>query len=94
MFSNFLLGSLSVTDAARIKLKREPLDLIARHAVNEHGLLTEQEHRRNREALTHAGQIMSRYPVDPTDRAQGYVLVITTEGWDTTVVQLETESSA
>ena len=40
MQANFLLGALAITPQAQLILKRIPLDLIARHAVNEHGLIT------------------------------------------------------
>lgn len=43
MYANFLLGNLRVTEPAKIKLKRIPLDLIARHAVNDHGNITARE---------------------------------------------------
>jgi len=92
MYSNFLLGSLHVSDAARIKLKRLPLDLIARHAVNDHGQLTRLEVKRNRQNMALVGPILSRYSVDPTDPTQGRVVVITDEMWESTIVKLESET--
>lgn len=89
MISYFLLGTLRVTEEAKIKLKRIPLDLIARHAVCEHGDITGHEQRANANAKRCVGTILSRYPADPTDRRAGNVLVITNESWDETVVQLE-----
>lgn len=89
MISYFLLGTLRVTEEAKIKLKRIPLDLIARHAVCEHGDITSHEQRANANAKRSVGVILSRYPADPTDRRTGNVLVITNESWDETVVQLE-----
>jgi hypothetical protein len=91
MYSNFLLGTLKVTEAARLKLKRTPLDLVARHAVNDHGLATPKELRANQRALKVVDKIISRYPVDPTDPSQGRVLVITDESWESTTVKLEDE---
>ena len=91
MYANFLLGNLRVTEAAKIKLKRIPLDLIARHAVNDHGNITAREAKLNALALKRTGTIMSRYFIDPTDPEQGSVVVITHETWDDTVVQLEDE---
>jgi len=91
MHSNFLLGTLKVTEAARLKLKRTPLDLVARHAVNDHGLATLKELRANQRALKVVDKIISRYLVDPTDSSQGRVLVITDETWETTTVRLENE---
>lgn len=91
MYSNFLLGNLRVTPAAKMKLKRLPLDLIARHAVNDHGNITARETKRNEQALRRTGTITSRFYVDPTDHSQGSVLVVTHETWDDTVVCLEDE---
>ncbi|GEM_PF-4032691 len=91
MYSNFLLGTLRITEGARIRLKRIPYDLLARHAVNEHGALTRREARRNEIAMKTIGEIMSRYRIDPTDASLGNVVVITHECWDETIVKLENE---
>ena len=91
MYSNFLLGNLHITDAARERLGRTPLDLIARHAVSDHGVVGAKQLQKNRIAMDNAGQIVSRYIIDPTDESQGYVLVITSESWGSTTVQLESE---
>jgi hypothetical protein len=91
MRSNFLLGSLIVDDAVKTKLKRTPLDLVARHAVNDHGLATVRELRSNQHAMQTADAIVSRYLVDPTDPSQGFVEVITSESWATTTVKLKDE---
>ena len=93
MYSNFLLGNLHITDAARARLGRTPLDLVARHAVNDHGRVSAKQLQKNRLALRDAGQIVSRFAIDPTDESQGFVLVVTTESWGSTVVQLESEST-
>jgi hypothetical protein len=92
MYSNFLLGTLRVSRAAKKKLKRVPYDLIARHAVNEHGTLTQKENVANLTAMKTVGSIMSRYMIDPTDKSKGNVVVITRVAWDETLVRLETES--
>ena len=92
MYANFLLGHLRVTPDARIKLKRLPLDLIARHAVNDHGNITRREAKLNEIALKRTGRIVSRYFLDPTDHSQGSVMVVTHESWDDTVVKLEDET--
>lgn len=89
MRSNFLLGELIVDPVAKQALKREPFDLIARHAVNDHGRASLRQHRLNLASLNTAGEIVSRYPVDPTDPDSGHVLVITHIGWDRTTVKLE-----
>ncbi len=60
MYSNFLLGTLRVSRAAKVKLKRIPYDLIARHAVNEHGDISKQETINNLAAMKTVGEIMSR----------------------------------
>ena len=91
MRSNFLIGSIVVTEQAKQALKREPLDLIARHAVNDHGTASLRQHRINLASLDKAGEIVSRYVIDPTDPNSGHVLVVTCPGWDRTTVKLETE---
>lgn len=92
MYSNFLLGTLRVSTGAKAKLKRIPYDLIARHAVNEHGAVTSKENVANLVAMKTVGQIMSRYLVDPTDRSKGHVVIVTRAAWDDTLVRLESES--
>lgn len=91
MHSNFLLGTLRITEGAKIRLKRIPYDLIARHAINEHGLLSKRESRRNELSMGTAGEIRSRYRIDPTDAALGNVIIITYATWDETIVKLESE---
>lgn len=91
MQSNFLLGTLRITENARASLRRIPYDLIARHAVNEHGQVTRREDRRNQIAMKTIGEITSRFRVDPTDPTQGNVLIVTYATWDETLVKLETE---
>lgn len=91
MYSNFLLGTLRITQAAKIHLKRIPYDLIARHAVNEHGQITNREARRNTVAMRSVGEIISRYRIDPTDASLGSVVVVTHNSWDETLVKLESE---
>ncbi len=92
MYAAFLLGDLHVSEQAASALKRVPLDLIARHAVNEHGHITVREARRNEKAMKDAGEILSRYLIDPTNPKLGHVLVITSETWNETNVKLETET--
>jgi hypothetical protein len=91
MHANFLLGTLSVTEAAKLKLHRIPTDLIARHAVNDHGHITPRELHRNVIGLKTLGEIISRFAVDPTDPSAGTVLVVTEAQWAQTVVKLEDE---
>jgi hypothetical protein len=92
MHSNFLLGKLCVTEAARMKLKRTPFDLVARHAVNEYGEITPTERRANAHSMKCVGRILSRYSVNPTDRKEGFILVVTDQDWETTTVKLEGEN--
>jgi hypothetical protein len=92
MYANFLLGELHVSDVARITLKRIPLDLIARHAVNEHGQITARERANNQQAMRDLGEIRSRYMIDPTNPRLGSVLVVTCETWSDTRVTLESET--
>jgi hypothetical protein len=91
MYANFLLGTLHVSAAAAVKLKRVPLDLVARHAINEHGRVTALEAKRNEAGMKTLGRIVSRYPVDPTNPKEGSVLVVTRATWDLTTVKLEGE---
>jgi len=92
MHSNFLLGTLKVTEAVAAKLKRTPFDLIARHAVNDHGQVSKLVLRKNAVSMKRVGEIRSCYPVDPTDPSQGRVVVITDESWESTIVKLESET--
>lgn len=91
MYANFLLGSLKATEGVLAKLKRLPLDMVARHAVNDHGRITDRERRKNQLAMKTINTIVSRYPVDPTDPEQGFVLVITDSEWQSTLIKLENE---
>ena len=89
MYANFLLGRCTVTDEVRDKLQRIPLDFIARHAVNEHGLISNLERKRNQLAMQRAGKIISRYMVNPTNPEDGFVEVETSAGWQTTTVRIK-----
>ena len=89
MHSNFLLGQLQLSDDARIKLQRLPMDLIARHAVNDHGNITAAEAKMNALSMKVIGKVISRYYVDPTNKRAGNVLVTTNEEMDATTVTLE-----
>ena len=91
MYSNFLLGTLRVSRGAKVKLKRVPYDLIARHAVNEHGRITKAEAIANLASMSTVGAIMSRYFIDPTNMNLGTVVIITRPTWDETLVRLENE---
>lgn len=91
MYANFLLGTLAVTEAAAARLGRTPLDLFARHAVNDHGALTKDEMKNNMKSMRSMGRIISRFPVDPTDPGAGFVLIETDESWNETVAKLEGE---
>jgi hypothetical protein len=92
MYSNFLLGELKISNATKLKLKRAPLDMVARHAINDHGVITALERKRNQIGMQTAGQILSRYMVNPLDPEEGYVEVITEECWGTTRVKLKEET--
>jgi len=91
MRSNFLLGTLLVTNRARKALGRDPLDLIARHAINDHGLADLKQHKLNLKGFREADEIVSVYHVDPTNRKKGRVLVVTAPNWSSTTVKLEGE---
>ena len=87
--TNFLLGSLQLTAQARMVLKRLPYDLICRHAINEHGLITEDERRRNAHAMRVLGPIISRYKADPTDPDSRHVVITTEACWGETLIDIE-----
>ena len=89
MQTNFLLGEIKLTDAARMKLKRVPLDLICRHAINEHGNISKTEARLNATGMETLGAIVSRYKADPTDPRSPDVVIYTRETWDETIVYLD-----
>lgn len=89
MQTNFLLGALKLTESARMALKRQPFDLIARHAVNEHGLITAKERASNERSMKTLGPILSRYKLDPTNPRSPNVLIYTRDKWDETLVTLE-----
>jgi hypothetical protein len=93
MQTNFLLGTLKMSRRARKALQREPFDLIARHAINEHGLVTEKERKNNESAMTTLGELVSRYQVDPTNPRKGTILVKTSASWKVTTVVLESEAA-
>lgn len=94
MFAKFLLGSIKVDDSVRHELGREPLDLIARHAVCEHGVASPRRCKQNLLALAEAGEIQSEYLADPLDPTAGTVLVITTAGWGETCVTMKKQPRA
>ena len=89
MQTNFLLGEIKLTTAARIQLKRIPLDLICRHAINEHGHITASEARRNANGMDTLGAIISRYKADPTNPKSPDIVVYTRESWDETIVFID-----
>ena len=91
MYSHFLLGTLRVSRGAKVKLKRIPYDLIARHAINEHGNITKEEAIANLASMSTVGAIKSRYFVDPTNFGLGTVVIVTRPTWDETLVKLENE---
>jgi hypothetical protein len=89
MQSNFLLGTLKLTEPARLLLHRQPFDLIARHAINDHGLISDKERKMNETGMKTLGPIMSRYRADPTNPRSKNVLIITSSTWAETLVTLE-----
>ena len=89
MKANFLLGTLRLTEPARIALKRQPYDLIARHAINEHGRITPAERMQNEQSMKTLGIIISRYKADPTDAHSKDITVVTKETWCETLISVE-----
>jgi hypothetical protein len=89
MQTNFLLGTLKLTEAARLLLKRQPYDLVARHAINEHGAVSAKELQQNINSLRTNGPIISRYRSNPLDPASPFVVVNTKATWGETVISVE-----
>lgn len=89
MQTNFLLGTLKLAESARMVLKRQPYDLIARHAINEHGAITKDEAKANAQSMKTLGKIVSRYKADPTDPKSKNVVVITQRTWCETIIRVE-----
>lgn len=92
MMSYFLLGDISIADTAKKALGRTPLDLLARHAIHDHGIVTPDEIRANVVNSLEGGEIVSRYRVDPTQPKSRTVVVKTHEGWGRTTIALEKKS--
>ena len=89
MQTNFLLGTIQVTEDARKALGRQPYDLLARHAINEHGQVSSAELKKNLVGMNTLGPIISRYRVDPTNPTSKAVVVKTAITWSKTVIYLE-----
>lgn len=89
MNTNFLLGTIKFSEAVRSTLKRLPYDLLARHAINEHGHLSPKELTQNINGMKMIGRIVSRYRADPTDTKSKFILIITKPTWTETVVLIE-----
>ena len=89
MQTNFLLGTLKLTEAARLVLRRQPYDLVARHAINEHGAVSAKEMGQNIQSLKTIGPIISRYRSNPLDPNSPFVVVCTRATWCETVISVE-----
>lgn len=89
MQTNFLLGTIQLTEDALRALKRVPYDLVARHAINEHGAITLREQKRNILSMQIMGPIVSRYRADPTDPKSPYIRVETSAKWGETTISVE-----
>lgn len=86
MFSKFLLGALVVEEDVVQTLERMPLDLIARHAVCDHGTVSGRQVKANEIAMDGGGEIRSEYLIDPRHPEHGRITVVTVAGWDQTKV--------
>jgi hypothetical protein len=89
MQTNFLLGTIKLTEEARKALRRQPYDLLARHAINEHGQVSIAELKENLRGMKTLGPIISRYRVDPTNSTSKAVVVKTAKAWSNTLIYLE-----
>lgn len=86
MFNRFLLGSIQIDkDVSRV-LGRHPLDMVARHAVSDYGLVSARRWKQNDLAYNSCGEIQSIYHADPNDPSAGYIVVTTKSGWGSTHV--------
>jgi hypothetical protein len=65
--------------------------LIARHAIGDHGQVSDEQRAANERGLQTLGRIVSRYRADPTDKNTQYILIVTEETWKETLVGLEEE---
>lgn len=88
MYNCFLLGRLRVDDAVRRELHRTPLDMIARHAVGDFGLVSPRRVKQNLLALDTGEEILSEYLADPSRPDGVRIRVRTKGGWGTTEVTL------
>ena len=67
-------------------LKRIPLGLVARHAVNDYGNITSTDRAADDDAIETIGLIRSRYKADPTNPRSKNILVRISA---TTIVAIE-----
>ena len=88
MFNRFLLGRLSVDEAVRRELHRTPLDMVARHAVGDFGVVSVRRNKQNLIALDTGDEIISEYLADPTQPDGPRVRVVTADGWGSTHITL------
>ena len=91
MHSRFLLGQITATKASRKALGRVALDLVARHAIGEFGVIGRRRLLQNITAMEELGEVQSRYYVDPTNKRKGFALVTTTPGGEETIISIEGE---
>lgn len=89
MQTNFHLGALRLTEPARMVLKRQPYDLVCRHAINDHGNITKRKRDMNDASMKTLGPIMSRYKSDPTDPRSPNVIILTKSTWHENLIALE-----
>ena len=88
MHANFLLGTLIYEESVEAAIGRNPLDLIARHAVCDHGIVGRRQKVRNRVALGERGEIVSEYRLNPLHPEDGSIRITTSAGWGETVVSI------
>ena len=88
MHANFLLGTLIYEESVEAAIGRNPLDLIARHTVCDHGIVGRRQKVRNRVALGERGEIVSEYRLNPLHPEDGSIRITTSAGWGETVVSI------
>ena len=88
MNARFLLGAISVDDDVKQALGRVPLDLVARHAILDNGLISARRRKLNAIAMAEGDEIVSEYLADPTDPKGPHIRITTASGWGRTDVTL------
>lgn len=88
MFNRFLLGQLTFDSAVRKLLQRVPLDLVARHAIGDFGMVSPEQRKHNLRAMETGEEILSEYLANPHEPDGPRIRIVTCEGWKNTHLSL------